>query len=512
MKIILTTLLLLATAVAAHAQNAGMARGADVSWCTEMEADGRQFLDANGAPTDIFALMKDLGMTAVRLRVWVNPTAGGYGPWSDKADVLAKARRAKAQGLDLLVDFHYSDIFADPGTQTAPLDWAGYSAEQTRQAVAAHTRDVLQALKDEGIAPRWVQVGNETNQGMVWDRGKIDWTKSGTARFTDYVAMSNAGYDAVKEVLPQALVVVHIAEAYKASDSDCWFFKDFKNAGGKFDVIGLSHYPDAAKWSSTTAGDQSNANAVKSVKALGEKFGVPVMLVETGFSCYEATTASQVMHDLMGRLEQTPQCAGVFYWEPEVDGQWRPAYYEQKKWNAYAMGAFTTYGRPTIALDAFGPDGSKAQSHKPLQLQVYSENGNTVLATLHRVSADGTRYRGKLSVGTAWLNFFIVDAESNTWYGTVPNDKTTLLAADGKWNCWIDSDQTGTYELEVDLSTLKWTQTLSNGSDGIAVPLSDDADGGVRSYDLLGRVAAPSAHIVLMKSGHTVRKVMVPRK
>ena len=106
---------------------ATFARGADISWCTEMEADGKTFRNADGEERDIFVLMKELGMNAIRLRVWVNPQRFGYGQWCDKNDVLAKAKRAHAQGLDLLIDFHYIDFFADPGTKTMPLDWTGYN-------------------------------------------------------------------------------------------------------------------------------------------------------------------------------------------------------------------------------------------------------------------------------------------------------------------------------------------------------------------------------------------------
>ena len=342
--------------VAAHAQSVApisMARGADVSWCTEMEADGRRFYNSRGRETELFALLKELGMTAVRLRVWVNPLRFGYGAWCDKADVVAKARRAQAQGLDVMIDFHYSDFFADPGTQTLPLDWTGYSLDEVKNAVTAHTKEVLTALKAEGITPRWVQAGNETNNGMVWDVGKIDWNKNGSARYTSYVAVSNAAYDAVKAIVPEAFVIVHYAGAYNAADWDGWFFKEFKAAGGKFDMIGLSHYPDYNDWGSQAAGVQSNVNAAKSVETLGKLFGVPVMICETGFSNYDASKASRVMLDLMERLRVLSQCAGVFYWEPEVDGTWKPSYYDTRGWGAYSMGAFSVDGKPTSALDAF---------------------------------------------------------------------------------------------------------------------------------------------------------------
>jgi len=355
MRRILILTSLFSFVLSAPAQTTVFARGADISWCTEMEADGRVFRDAEGTEMELFALMKQIGMTAIRLRVWVNPTKYGYGAWCDKADVLAKAKRAHAQGLDLMIDFHYSDFFADPGTQNTPLDWADYPMDQLKRAMAEHTKDVLQTLKAEDIEPRWVQVGNETNSGMLNPMGNIDWNKSGTARYTNYVMLSNAGYDAVKEVLPDAQVIIHLGGTENAK----WFFTDFKAAGGKFDMIGLSHYPTTAEWnSSSSSATHSNINAAKYVSEAIETFHVPVMICETGFESWRPEVASEVMHDLMSRMKSIPQCAGVFYWEPEVDGQWKPAYYQQLGWGAYGMGAFTTDGRPTKALDAFAADVS----------------------------------------------------------------------------------------------------------------------------------------------------------
>ena len=355
MRRILILTSLFSFVLSAPAQTTVFARGADISWCTEMEADGRVFRNAEGTETELFALMKQIGMTAIRLRVWMNPTKYGYGAWCDKADVLAKAKRANNQGLDLMIDFHYSDFFADPGTQNIPLDWADYPMDRLKTAMAEHTKDVLQTLKAEGIEPRWVQVGNETNSGMLNPMGKIDWNKSGTARYTNYVVLSNASYDAVKEVLPDAQVIIHLGGTENAK----WFFTDFKAAGGKFDMIGLSHYPTTTEWnSSSSSATHSNINAAKYVREAIETFHVPVMICETGFESWRPEVASEVMHDLMSRMKSIPQCAGVFYWEPEVDGQWKPAYYQQLGWGAYGMGAFTTDGRPTAALDAFAADAS----------------------------------------------------------------------------------------------------------------------------------------------------------
>ena len=393
---IIPLLLAAAMLLPVQAQTNPFVRGADISWCTEMEANGHVFRNADGTETDIFALMREIGMTAIRLRVWVNPSLFGYGAWCDKTDVLNKARRAHAQGMDLMINFHYSDFFADPGTQNIPLDWQGMTTEQLKNAMANHTRDVLQALKDEGIAPRWVQVGNETNSGMLNPSGKIDWEQTGADRFTNYVAFSNTGYDAVKEVFPDAYVIVHLG----GSENPQWFFPDFIAAGGKVDMIGVSHYPTAEEWNSTDASaTHSNINAAQWVAQAVQQFGIPVMICETGFDVSKPALADQVMTDLFSRMTAIPQCAGIFYWEPEVDGVWRPMYYTQLGWSAYGMGAFTANGRPTAALNAFAGNthdlnkvqGDKVQSTKVIRNGMLLIERNEQLYTITGAEVKSSR-------------------------------------------------------------------------------------------------------------------------
>lgn len=328
-------------------------KGADVSWCSEMEASGRKFYNAKGEGRDLFALMKESGLGAVRLRVWVNPSKFGYGAWCDKADVIAKAKRAKAQGLKVMVDFHYSDFFADPSRQTTPLDWKDMSLSELQQAVSVHTKEILQALKSEGVDVAWVQTGNEINSGMLWDSGKIDWNKDAKTRYNTFVQLHNTAYDAVKSVYSDASVIMHYAGTVKAAEWDGWFFKEVREAGAKFDMIGLSLYPDFSSWSSTESGVESNPNAAAAVSSLHTLFNVPVMVVETGFSSSDSALAARVMSDLVGRLSKIKGCSGVFYWEPEVDGKWKPSYYGTLGWQAYQMGAFTSDGKPGEAFAAF---------------------------------------------------------------------------------------------------------------------------------------------------------------
>lgn len=326
--------------------DAAFVRGADVSWCTEMEAAGKTFYNSRSEARECIALMKELGLDAIRLRVWVNPEKT-YGPYGNAADVLAKARRAKDLGMPVMVDFHYSDFFADPSRQNLPAAWKDMTGEQLRTAVARHTADVLQSLRGAGVDVRWVQVGNETRNGMLWPAGQL-WTEKGDipSGWMNYAALSNAGYDAVKQIYPEALVIVHQNNAWEDLG---WWFKKFKAAGGKFDMIGLSHYPQAE---SGKTWEEVNRLAATHISTLSAAYGVKVMVCEVGVKAANPALGKQVLLDFMNRVKPMPACAGVFYWEPEVYGGWKPACYSSLGWNAYDMGAFLDTGRPSAIMDA----------------------------------------------------------------------------------------------------------------------------------------------------------------
>ena len=140
--------------------------GADIGWCTEYESKGYKFYTKDGKEMECTALMKELGLNAVRHRVWVDPSA--HGNWCGKDDLLVKCKRAKALGMEILLDFHYSDWWADPQKQNIPASWSGHSYEQMKEDLRAHTVDVLTMLKDNDIQPKWIQVGNETRNGFLW--------------------------------------------------------------------------------------------------------------------------------------------------------------------------------------------------------------------------------------------------------------------------------------------------------------------------------------------------------
>lgn len=314
---------------------------------------GTAFKDSKGN-AGLYPVLKAAGINAIRLRVWVRPEDPNG--WSGKEDVVRMAKRAAEAGMAVMIDFHYSDFFADPSRQNTPSEWSGLNLNGLCAKVAEHTRNVLTALKSAGVTPLWVQVGNETRPGMLWETGRLYNDKGEiSGGWSNYAALSNAGYDAVKSVFPAAKVIIHIDNAYQ---NNTWFFDKLKAAGGKFDMIGLSHYPmtnPSMTWKAM------NSSAILNIKSLAAKYGCRVMVCEVGVknTASDLAASTLCMTEFMNSVKSLSVCAGVFYWEPQVDGKWRPSIYERpdRDWGAYNMGAFSSDGSaitPTAILSAFG--------------------------------------------------------------------------------------------------------------------------------------------------------------
>lgn len=304
------------------------AKGADVSWLTEMESKNVKFYNSKGSQQDCMALLHDIGVNAVRLRVWVDPTDG----WCGKNDVLAKAKRAKALGEDIMIDFHYSDSWADPSKQNIPAAWSNHSSDLNalKTDVATHTSDVLNLLKSNGIDVKWIQIGNETSSGMLWPAGKAEGQN-----FTAYAALNNAGYDAAKAVYPDAKCIIHLDRGQEL-EHFTWMFDGLKSKGAKWDVIGMSLYPTDSDWQSATDKCLSN------ISYLYARYNSKIMVCEIGMS-WDSSNAAAMMKKMVDGCKTKAACLGIFYWEPEA----------YNGWNGYTLGAFDKSGKPTATLDAF---------------------------------------------------------------------------------------------------------------------------------------------------------------
>jgi arabinogalactan endo-1,4-beta-galactosidase len=308
--------------------NTSFAKGADISWLTQMEAAGIKFYNSAGTEQDCILILKNLGMNTIRLRVWVNPTTN----WNNTADVVAKALRAKNLGLRIMIDFHYSDTWADPGHQTKPAAWTSQDLATLKTSLSAHTTAVLTELKNNGISPEWVQVGNETNDGMLWPDGKA------STQMNSFAQLVNAGYDAVKAVMPAAKVIVHVSNGYDNSLFR-WMFDGLQMNGAKYDVIGMSLYPTAANWSAL------NTQCLTNMNDMVTRYGKEVMVVEVGMSWTQATESKLFLADLISKTLSVSgnKGLGVLYWEPQA----------YNNWQGYTLGAFDNSGKPSLALSAF---------------------------------------------------------------------------------------------------------------------------------------------------------------
>jgi arabinogalactan endo-1,4-beta-galactosidase len=304
------------------------AKGADISWLTQMESTGIKFYTTAGTQQECMGLLKSLGMNTLRLRVWVNPALG----YNNATDVLAKAIRAKNIGLRIMIDFHYSDTWADPGSQIKPAAWVGQTITNLKTSLATHTNDVLTLLKNNGIEPEWVQVGNETDDGMLWPEGKA------SINMANFSQLINAGYDASKAVFPNAKVIVHISNGWN-NVLFRWIFDGLKTNGAKYDVIGMSLYPTTTTWVA------NNNQCLANMNDMISRYNKEVMIVEVGMSWSNAADCNAFLTDIILKTKSIAnnKGLGVLYWEPQA----------YNSWQGYSLGAFDNAGKPTVALNAF---------------------------------------------------------------------------------------------------------------------------------------------------------------
>lgn len=288
---------------------AQIAKGADVGWLSYFENSlGITYLNDNGLTEDALQILKDHDMNAIRLRAFVNPTEAHIGEVSTQ-DVVKNALRAKNLGLDVMITIHYSDTWADPGSQHKPASWENLTFQQLSQAVYDYTYNFIDALLDAGVTPKWVQVGNETDPGFLWEDARLS-TSNSFANMTNYVTLSNRGYDAIKDRSPTTQVITHLS-AGNSTNFLRDYFDEFYDKGGKNDIIGVSYYP---RWHGGTI-----QNVTSNLEMLSNRFNKDVMICEIG----ELETVSQgttynMLVDAIDLVEALPnnRGLGVFYWEP----------------------------------------------------------------------------------------------------------------------------------------------------------------------------------------------------
>lgn len=300
----------------------GFIKGVDISSLPELEDLGLALVNKAGQSCDGFEMCKESGVNSVRLRIWNDPSsvpdAKGY---CDLEHTVAMAKRIKKAGMHFLLDFHYSDFWADPGQQRKPHEWENYSFEELKQAVYDFTTMVLERLRGEGCMPDMVQVGNEIRSGMLFPEGEVP-------NYDNLAQLLNAGIAAVRKADPSIVIMIHLDQGGRFYYLKEWFDNTMAAGLSDFDVIGVSYYPF---WHGTYL------DLKKSLESLIERYHRPVYIAETahpwrrtkdGFVTEEQEriagfpagidTQKEVMELVMNLAASIPNemCGGVYYWEP----------------------------------------------------------------------------------------------------------------------------------------------------------------------------------------------------
>lgn len=311
-------------------------KGMDISTLLEVERCGGRFYD-NGQEKDALTILKDYGTNAVRLRLWNDPRSEEGKPYgagtNDLAVTMTLAKRALQLGMGFLLDYHYSDFWADPGKQFLPKAWRSYSVEQLEQAVYDYTKETLQILKKEDCFPTMIQVGNELSNGLLWPYGKVPEYKNIT-RFV------NAGIRGVRAVDQEVPIMIHLDNGGNNELYRTWF-DEFLKDGEEFQIIGLSYYPF---WHGTLTMLEDN------MCDIAVRYGKELIVAEVSmgytmedYAAYEKLKPAErksyatkpalaekiqypmtkqgqcdFMKDFIGRLAKVPNGLGkgYFYWEP----------------------------------------------------------------------------------------------------------------------------------------------------------------------------------------------------
>ena len=356
----------------------GFLFGIDVSSVLAEEASGVKYYDFDGKETDLFRLLADNGINTIRVRVWNHPyddEGRGFGGGNcDINTAVEIGRRAAAAGQKLLVDFHYSDFWADPGKQMVPRAWAGMEIEEKTEAVFQFTKDCLTQLKEAGVDVCMVQTGNETN-------GKL----CGEKTWMSIAFLMDAGARATREVYPEALVALHFANPENADSYRTYARKmDYYEKNGliHYDVFATSYYP---YWHGTL----ENLSAI--LTEIAQTYGKKVMVMETSWAWteedldfsantigggsgvtrnYPFTPQGQAncVRDITDTVVNgTPSGIGVVYWE----GAWIPVGTDSREenralWEQYGSGWAASYAAVYDPDDAGRYYGGSAVDNQTL--------------------------------------------------------------------------------------------------------------------------------------------------
>ena len=271
----------------ANAAVTKLSNGADISWLPQIEREGSAFRDSRGRVTEPLRIMKQAGLSAVRVRLWVNPPKGQ----SDLADALMLAKRAKSANLQFILDLHFSDTWADPGHQTPPDAWGGLSCQGLEEKIFDYSHDTLSEFTSLGLSPTWVQLGNEIANGMLWPCGKLQ--KWDSAEFGTLSRLLNAASSGVSQASPKSKTLIHLETGGDSTKTRNWLSLALANGLKRPDAVGLSYY---SQWGGPLT------NLKESLLVVAKEFSLPVVVAETAYPNTAATQVSSFLDAKTARL------------------------------------------------------------------------------------------------------------------------------------------------------------------------------------------------------------------
>jgi len=335
-------------------------KGIDVSTLLQIEDNGGVFKE-NGVSKDPLQIFNEHGINYVRLKLWHTPISN----YDNLQKVIIAAQRIKNNGLKFLLDFHYSDWWADPGNQTKPAAWNGLSFQSLKDSVYEYTKTVITTLKNHNVLPDMVQIGNEIICGMLWDDGRICEQYNIPQQWSNFTSLVKEGIRGVSESIDlndTVKIMIHVDRGGDNTGAR-WFYDGMIAQNVEFDIIGLSYYP---WWHGTFSALQNNLND------LATRYGKEIIVVETAYPWtlswndntnnivgnasqllpgYPATEQGQknFLIDLINVINNTTagKGIGVFYWEPD----WISTQTFGSPWENLALFDFS--GELLLSISAF---------------------------------------------------------------------------------------------------------------------------------------------------------------
>ena len=285
-------------------------KGMDLSTLLELEKCGAKYY-VDGTETDILDIMKKYDVDTIRIRLWNDPwseNGESYGAGeNDLKNTLAIAKKVTDAGLGVLLNFHYSDFWADPGKQIKPKAWEGYSVEELEQAVYDFTADTMKVFKENGINTTMVQVGNELSNGLLWPEGKVP-------NYDNIAKFVNAGIRGVRAVEKDVPVMIHLDNGGNNTLYREWF-DEFTKRGEDFQIIGLSYYPF---WHGTLDMLTDNMNDI------AERYGKDLVIAEVsmGYTMEDYKTYEKLSDDERKGYATKPELVEKIEYPMTVQGQY----------------------------------------------------------------------------------------------------------------------------------------------------------------------------------------------